>query len=78
MSGMSLKARIVEILEDDVGILAEVIVEEILTTLKIEESELSSFWAGRFIRLLDARLPPDISHRKQILRDVADLLIAAK
>lgn len=76
--GGNLKDRIITILEDDVGILADVIVDEILQSLRIDETQLSRFWAGKFVRLLDEKLPRDIEHRKLIIRTVADLLIAAK
>ncbi len=67
--------NITRILDEEVGLLAGVIVDEIIDALGIDDSQLSRVWAGRFVRLLDQRLPTDIDGRQFLIRRVGDLLI---
>ena len=72
-----LRSEITTILSEDIGILAEVVFDETLETLGLDETRLSRFWAGKFIRELDKNLPQDIEHRQPIIRRVADVLMKA-
>jgi|GEM_PF-2720518 len=73
-----LRNQITRILDEEVGILAEVIVDEIIDALGIDDEQLSRVWAGKFIRLLDQRLPADIEHRQLLIRHVGDVMIQSK
>ena len=73
----SLRLQIIDLLAEETGILAEVIFDEVLEDLGITDSDLSGFWAGKFIRVLDTRLPDDISDRHLIIRRIGALLIHA-
>jgi hypothetical protein len=75
LSSNDLKMNITRILDEEVGLLAGVIVDEIIDALGIDDSQLSRVWAGRFVRLLDQRLPTDIDGRQFLIRRVGDLLI---
>ena len=77
-SSCDMKKAIIQLLDEEVGILAEVIVDEIIEMLGIDDEQLSRIWAGRFIRLLDQRLPRDIDRRQQLIRSVGTLLIETR
>jgi hypothetical protein len=78
VSDQDLQTQIVDVIAEELGILATVIFSEILEELGIEAAELTRFHAGRFVRVLDARLPPDLANRQQIVREVGQLLIQAR
>ncbi len=78
ISGTDLKIKVTDLLAEEIGLLSDVVVDEILAALGIEEQNLSSFWAGKFVQQLDQRLPEDINQRQALLRNVADVLISAK
>lgn len=73
-----LRAEITSVLAEEVGILADVIFDEILDALGIDETRLSRVWAGKFVRLLDEKLPQDINQRQAMIRSIADMLIKLK
>lgn len=77
-SSNDMRKAIIQLLDEEVGLLAEVIVDEIIEMLGINDEQLSRIWAGRFIRLLDQRLPRDIDRRQQLIRSVGNLLIETR
>lgn len=74
-SDNSLRFQIINLLAEEVGILAEIIFDEVLEEMGIVDAELSRVWAGKFIRVLDKKLPEDISQRQHIMREIGALLI---
>lgn len=72
-----LRLQIIDLLAEETGILAEVIFDEVLEDIGIADSQLSGYWAGKFIRVLDKKLPHDISDRHLIIRKVGALFIHA-
>lgn len=77
-SNQSLRTQIIEILSAEVGILAEVIFDEVLAELGIHESRLSPHMAGIFVRVLNKKLPGDLTNRQLVIRDVGQLLMNAR
>ena len=73
-----LRSEITAILSEDIGILADVIFDEILETLGIDEVKLSRVWAGKFVRMLDKKLPKELPHRQLMIRSIADVLIKSE
>ncbi len=70
--------QVIDILSDEVGILAEVIFDEVLTDLGVSESGLSPHLAGKFVRVLAQKLPADLSNRQLIIRSVGQLIMHAR
>lgn len=76
-SNQILRAQIVDLISEEVGMLGELIFDEVLAGLDIDidEATLSRHLAGKFVRLLDEKLPGDMANRQQVIRDVGNLLI---
>ncbi len=70
-----LRTRITDLLAEEIGPLADVIIDEILDELEIEEIEISRYFATKFISGLEKKLPRDLSSRQHIMHDVGIMLI---
>ncbi len=70
-----LREKITDLISEEVGPLADVIIDEILDDLDIEEVELSRYFATKFISGLEKKLPKDLTNRQHIMHDVGMLLI---
>ena len=75
MSDQHLRQRVIELLSEELGILAEVVVDEVMEELGAEDKDLSRHLAGRFVRVLDQRLSTESSNRQVLVREVGKLLI---
>lgn len=67
------RQQVVDLLAEEVGFLAELIFDEVLEELSITESDISRDWLGRFIRLLNQKLPEDMDNRVTIIRKISEL-----
>ncbi len=74
-SHRSVQSNVVDLISEELGILADLIFTEIIEEIGIRESDLSRYHAGKFVRILDAKLPEDMGNRQQVIRDVGQLLI---
>ncbi len=70
-----LREKITDLISEEVGPLAEIMIDEILDDLDIEEVELSRYFATKFISGLEKKLPKDLTNRQHIMHDVGMLLI---
>ncbi len=77
-SGQALRAQIIDIISEEIGILAEVVFDEVLEDLGIPDSNLSPHLAGKFIRLLNGKLPDNMSNRQHVIHEVGRLLIESR
>lgn len=74
-SGNDLGEQIIDLVSQEIGILAYVVFEETLNELGIKKTELTPHIAGKFIRVLDRTLPEDMVNKQQVIREVGKLLI---
>ena len=65
----------IELLSEELGILAEVVVDEVMEELSAEDKDLTRHLAGRFVRVLDKRLSIESNIRQALVREVGKLLI---
>ena len=75
MSNRNLRQRVIELLSEELGILAEVVVDEVMEELGAGDRDLNRHLAGKFVRVLDRRLSGDIGNRQVLVREVGQLLI---
>ncbi len=74
-SDQALRAQIIDIISEEIGVLAEVVFDEVIEDLGIQDSNLSPHLAGKFFRLLNAKLPDDMGDREHVIHEVGRLLI---
>lgn len=67
--------QIVDLISEEIGILAQVVFDETLKETGINESDLSRRLAGKFVRVLDEKLPRDMTNKQKVIREVGKLLI---
>lgn len=77
-SNRDTRSQIIDLISEELGILAEVVFDEVLEELGINGAELSRYHAGKFIRVLDKKLPADTNNRKKLVRDIGQLLINSR
>jgi Mor family transcriptional regulator len=75
MGDQNLRQRVIELLSEELGILAEVVVDEVMEELGAEDKDLTRHLAGRFVRVLDKRLSIEKSNKQALVREVGKLLI---
>ena len=75
MNDRDLRQRVIERLSEELGILAVVIVDEVMDDLGVGDRDLSRHLAGRFVRVLDKRLARETDNRQALVREVGRLLI---
>ena len=75
MSNRNLRHRVIELLSEELGILAEVVVDEVMEELGAVDQNLNRHLAGKFVRILDKTLSADIGNRRELVREVGQLLI---
>ncbi|BCE02398.1 hypothetical protein [Marinicellulosiphila megalodicopiae] len=63
-----------DILSEELGMLAPMIIDEILSELKITESSMSGHLSSKFIKLLEKKTKNDI-HNPKLLRRVYKVLL---
>ena len=71
----SLGEQIIDLISEEIGILAQVVFDETLKEIGIKEAGLSRHIAGKFVRVLDEKLPGDMSNKQHVIREVGKLLI---
>lgn len=75
MGDQNLRQRVIELLSEELGILAEVVVDEVMEELGAEDKDLTRHLAGKFVRVLDKRLSLESDNRQALVREVGRLLI---
>ena len=75
MSDRNLRQRVIELLSEELGILAEVVFDEVMQELGAEDRDLNRHLAGKFVRVLDNKLAAESSNRQALVREVGRLLI---
>lgn len=75
MSDRNLRQRVIELLSEELGILAEVVVDEVMQELGAADRDLTRHLAGKFVRVLDKKLTAESSNRQALVREVGILLI---
>ena len=75
MNDRDLRQRVIELLSEELGILAEVVVDEVMDELGAAERDLTRHLAGKFVRVLDKRLARESDNRQALVREVGRLLI---
>lgn len=68
---------VVDLLAEEVGILADLIFDEVLEEMPVAEADMSSEWLSKFIRLLNQKLPEDMNDRIVIIRKIIELFNSA-
>jgi len=71
----SIRVKFVDALADELGVLADIIFDEVLQEMKIRESDLTSFHAGKFVRILDQKIPGDLENRQLLIRNIGQFLM---
>lgn len=71
----NLGEQIVDLISEEIGILAQVVFDETLKEIGINETDLSGRLAGKFVRVLDEKLPREMANKQQVIREVGKLLI---
>lgn len=66
---------VVNVLAEKVGVLSDIIVEEVLEEMRIAEDDMRIRLFGDFMKKLYSRLPEDIDRRK-LIYEVRDKLMA--
>lgn len=64
---------VVDLLAEEVGILANLIFDEILEELPTSGLDISGDWLGKFLRLLNQKLPEDMNNKIIIIRKIIEL-----
>lgn len=75
MSDQNLRQRVIELLSEELGILAEVVVDEVMEELGAGDRELNRHLAGKFVRVLDKKLSTESTDKQALVREVGKLLI---
>jgi hypothetical protein len=65
---------VVNVLAEKVGVLSDIIVEEVLEEMRLTENDMRIGLLGEFMKKLYSRLPEDIDRRK-LIYEVRDKLM---
>ena len=71
---MTWREKIEGLLTEELGMLASVILDEILEELKIKESQVSGHYGSKFIKLLEKKTANDIQNPK-LIRQVYKIIL---
>lgn len=69
------RSAVHEVLAEEVGILADMIIDETLEELGINDTQLTRRLAGKFLKLLLTKIPEDVD-RPTVGQKIGDILLA--
>jgi len=71
---MAWRSEIEELLAEELGMLASMIIDEILSELRITESKMSGRYGSKFIKILEKKTMRDMEN-PQLIRQVYKLIL---
>ncbi len=74
-STKNLGKQINDLIAEEIGILSQIVFDETLKEIGIKETELSRHKAGKFVRVLEGKLPEDMSNKQRVIQEIGKLLI---